>query len=310
MRKLFLLLFTTALGFGQQDNLDWILAQMMNNSIESNNILKLYNDLPNELSYTTHDGTEISTKKSSGTYSYLDLSSKENILKSMSVNIHEICHGITSLYFFKEMKSNYLPHDFKDIRSYFYISDKNNYISIFKGKVFPSSELANIIPEALVTSRYETYIKGDSSTQVDGIIGLLDEFNAYYHSSKFSFDMLPIYKEIYPSDYLMEWVMELQSEMTAYHEFDFWIKEYILHSKIYYPELYYEIMKKDSAFQIYKDIRKKYKNLISKYSSVVENEKVKMNYYYSTEFWEDDYFRLINRLSNKRYDFINNLIKS
>ena len=69
-------------------------------------------------------------------------------------------------------------------------------------------------------------------------------------------------------------------------------------------------MKKDSAFQIYKDIRKKYKNLISKYSSVVENEKVKMNYYYSTEFWEDDYFRLINRLSNKKYDFINNLIKS
>jgi uncharacterized protein YaaR (DUF327 family) len=69
-------------------------------------------------------------------------------------------------------------------------------------------------------------------------------------------------------------------------------------------------MKKDSAFQIYKDIRKKYKNLISKYSSVVENEKVKMKYYYNTEFWEDDYFRLINRLSNKKYDFINNLIKS
>jgi uncharacterized protein YaaR (DUF327 family) len=69
-------------------------------------------------------------------------------------------------------------------------------------------------------------------------------------------------------------------------------------------------MKKESAFQIYKDIRKKYKNLISKYSSVVENEKVKMKYYYNTEFWEDDYFRLINRLSNKKYDFINNLIKS
>ena len=35
-----------------------------------------------------------------------------------------------------------------------------------------------------------------------------------------------------------------------------------------------------------------------------------MNYYYNTEFWEDDYFRLIKRLSNKKYDFINNLIKS
>ncbi len=33
--------------------------------------------------------------------------------------------------------------------------------------------------------------------------------------------MLPIYKQIYPNDYLMEWVMDLQSKMTAYHEFDF-----------------------------------------------------------------------------------------
>ena len=61
MSKLFLLLIP-ALVFGQENNLDWILVQMKNNSIESYNILKLYNDLPNELSYTTYDGAEISTK--------------------------------------------------------------------------------------------------------------------------------------------------------------------------------------------------------------------------------------------------------
>ena len=96
--------------------------------------------------------------------------------------------------------------------------------------------------------------------------------------------------------------------MTAFYEFDFWIKEYILHAKLNFQSLYFEIMKKDSAFKIYKDIHKNYNNLISKYSAAVKLEKMKMEYTYNTEFWEDDYFRLINRLSEKKYSFIDKLL--
>ena len=67
-------------------------------------------------------------------------------------------------------------------------------------------------------------------------------------------------------------------------------------------------MKKDSAFKIYKDIHNNYNNLISKYSDAVKLEKMKMEYTYDTEFWEDDYFRLINRLSEKKYSFIDKLL--
>ena len=298
MKKLLLILFIYSTAVAQESNLDWILSHMMKKSPESYKIFKLYNDLPQELSYTIGNSTTTTTKHIDK-YFFLDLSSKISTLRSMSTNIHEVFHGLSHVYFFEKMKTNYVPHDFQDITTYFYITDEIDYVSVFKGEVFPSSELDKVIPKSLITFRYDTYITGNSSTQDEGIIGLLNEFNAYYHDSKFTFDMLPIYKTIFPDDYLMEWVMDLQSVMTAFYEFDFWIKEYILHAKLNFQSLYFEIMKKDSAFKIYKDIHKNYNNLISKYSAAVKLEKMKMEYTYNTEFWEDDYFRLINRLSEK-----------
>ena len=289
MKKLLSILFIYSTAVGQESNLDWILSHMMNKSPESYKIFKLYNDLPQELSYTIGNSTTTTTKYIDE-YFFLDLSSKISTLRSMSTNIHEVFHGLSHVYFFEKMKTNYVPHDFKDITTYFYITDDIDYVSVFKGEVFPSSELDKVIPKSLITFRYDTYITGNSSTQDEGIIGLLNEFNAYYHDSKFTFDMLPIYKTIFPDDYLMEWVMDLQSVMTAFYEFDFWIKEYILHAKLNFQSLYFEIMKKDSAFKIYKDIHNNYNYLISKYSDAVKLEKMKMEYTYDTEFWEDDYF--------------------
>jgi hypothetical protein len=307
------LLYTLALlisfvSYSQESNLDWILTKMKNNSTEAYNILKMYSDLPQKLSYASPGGSVTSTTKSSDAYFYLDLSSKKTTLNSMGTNVHEICHGLTSSYFYKEMKTNHVPHDFRDIGSYFYISEEIDYVSVFKGKVFPSSDLQNVIPKSLITSRYDTYILGNNSTQGEGLIGLLNEFNAYYHGSKFDFDMLSVYKEIYPNDYLNEWVMNLQSEMTAFYEFDLWIKEYLIHAKYNYPSLYTVITDNSSVIDIYKAIHKKYKLLIEKYSSVVNFEKTKMKYNYKTEFWQDDYFKLIKELSNPKFDFINSLL--
>ena len=207
--KITLILFIFSTAVSQESNLDWILYHMMKKSPESYKIFKLYNDLPQELSYTIGNSTTTTTKYIDE-YFFLDLSSKISTLRSMSTNIHEVFHGLSHVYFFEKMKTNYVPHDFQDITTYFYITDEIDYVSVFKGEVFPSSELDKVIPKSLITFRYDTYITGNSSTQDEGIIGLLNEFNAYYHDSKFTFDMLPIYKTIFPDDYLMEWVMDLQ----------------------------------------------------------------------------------------------------
>ena len=296
-------------SYAQENNIDWILSNMKSFSYESYEILKLYDDLPENLSYTNNSGAEYRTKKSTPTFSYIDNSTKISTLTSMSTNVHEICHGLTSAFFYKEMQENYLPHEFEDITSYFYLSKNNKHVSIFRDKVFPSEELVRKIPLNLRTFRFNTYIQGDSSTQADGIIGLLDEFNAYYHGAKYMFDMLPVYKSIYPKNYLNEWVMNLQSEMTAFYEFDYWIKEYILLAKNQHTQLYNTIMKDGSAFYIYKDIYNNYKDLISKYTSKVNIEKNSTAYNYSSEFWEEDYFRLSRQLSDKKYMLINKMLK-
>ena len=242
------LILSSFFSYAQENNIEWILSKMKSLSYESYEILKLYDDLPENLSYTNNSGAEYSTKKSTPTFFYIDKSTKISTLTSMSDNVHEICHGLTFIYFYREMGVNYLPHEFEDITYYFYLSKDKKITSIFKSKVFPSKELESKIPINLRTFRFNTYIQGDSSTQGDGIIGLLDEFNAYYHGAKYMFDMLPVYKSIYPNSYLNEWVMKLQSEMTAFYEFDYWIKEYILLAKNQHTQLYNTMMKDGSAF--------------------------------------------------------------
>ena len=123
MKKIILLLLFPAIGISQESNLNWILAHMKDNSIESYTILNLYDNLPQNLSYTASDNVLIRTTKGSETYSYLDLLSKKSTLKSMATNVHEICHGLTGMYFFNEMDSNYIAHDSNNITSYFFISE-------------------------------------------------------------------------------------------------------------------------------------------------------------------------------------------
>ena len=300
----------TILAHAQENNIDWILLKMKNLSYESYEILKLYDDLPEDLSYTNNSGAEYSTTKSTPTFFYIDKSTKISTLTSMSTNVHEICHGLTFIYFYREMGVNYLPHEFEDIKSYFYLSKDKKITNIFIDNVFPSKDLESRIPINLRTFRFNTYIQGNSSTQGDGIIGLLDEFNAYYHGAKYKFDMLPVYKSIYPKSYLNEWVRELQSEMTAFYEFDYWIKEYILLAKTQHTQLYSTIMKDGSAFYIYKNIYNNYKDLISKYTSKVNVLKNNTAHDYSSEIWEEDYFRLSSQLSDKKYTFINEMLNN
>lgn len=306
---LVIVILSSFFSYAQENNIEWILSKMKSLSFESYEILKLYDDLPENLSYTNNSGAEYSTKKSTPTFFYIDKSTKISTLTTMSDNVHEICHGLTFIYFYREMEVNYLPHEFEDITSYFYLSKDKKITSIFKSKVFPSKELESKIPINLRTFRFNTYVQGDSSTQGDGIIGLLDEFNAYYHGAKYMFDMLPVYKSIYPNSYLNEWVMKLQSEMTAFYEFDYWIKEYIMLAKEQHSQLYNTMMKDGSAFYIYKNIYNNYKDLISKYTSKVNIEKNSTSYNYSSEFWEEDYFRLSKQLSDKKYTFINEMLK-
>jgi hypothetical protein len=145
--------------------------------------------------------------------------------------------------------------------------------------MFPSKELKAVIPKNLRTFRFDTYIDGVTSTQSEGVIGLLNELHSYYLESKYCFEMLEPYKIAKGSDAsgLFEWVHNTQSKMTAFFEFDFFIKEYLLYMKRKYPAQYRELSNYRPFIEAYSAIRTSYKELTEKYLRKIRTEMDSLN---------------------------------
>lgn len=106
-----------------------------------------------------------------------------------------------------------------------------------------------------------------TSTQSEGVLGLLNEFHAYYLGSECGYDLLDAYilAEGSVAMGFLEWIRSLQSTMTAYWEFDFFIKEYLLHMSTRYPEDYSLLVSRGEFADAYRGFRKAYGDLVNKY---------------------------------------------
>ena len=298
---------------GQQKAQAWILDRMQSHSPSSVQLLTSYDKRPSRLEID-RGGTVISSSKTTDALYFLDASDYESALISMSTNVHEIGHAYGGLLHYAELMSCNCTKtiEFEDIQQGFYHAPGEEYwIEIEEEYIFPSNELSETISYDLQTFRYDTYIEGTSSTQADGVIGLLDELNAYYLGSKYQYDMLPVYKEVFGSDYLDRWVMHSASEMTAFFEFDFFIKEYLLYAKNYAPTTYNYLKNSPDFRRAYQTTHTKYRQLTNAYVAKIELEKNVAELNYDSPFWEDDYPRLKKRLDSGVYrsievDFLTN----
>ena len=313
IKYIFTIVFTSFIytGFSQYDTKDWIIRKTQLYSPNSATLLNLYDRIPSRLSVDL-GGSTVSTSKNGDTYEFLKLENYETALNSMSTNIHEIGHGYGGVMYFQEASKaiNGARINFRNINQGFYQGSQEYFwIEIEKSYVFPSRKLTETIPGNMRTFRFNTYINGNSSTQQHGVIGLLDEMNSYFLGSKFDYDMFPVYKEVYGSKYLNNWVMETSSSMTAYFEFDFFVKEYLLYAKNYQPQTY-EYLKNNIAFKgTYQKIHNKFKQVVDLYEAKVNREKAIASFNYDSPFHEVDYHRLKSRLNSGiyrsiEYDFL------
>lgn len=300
--RLLILLGTllTLPGYSQGNATSWILDRMQSHAPSSLQLLKSYDKLPSQLEIERGESVISSTKSTDALY-YLEDENYESALISMSTNVHEIGHAYGGLIHFAELMNCNCTQtiEFEDIQQGFYHAPGEEYwIEIEEGYIFPSNELSETIPYELQTFRYDTYIEGTSSTQAHGVIGLLDELNAYYLGSKYQFDMLPVYKEVFGSDYLNQWVKHSASEMTAFFEFDFFIKEYLLFAKNYKPATYSYLKNSPGFRKAYQTTYRKYRQLTAAYETKIDTEKNFAELNYNSPFWEDDYERLKERLES------------
>jgi hypothetical protein len=239
-----------------------------------------YESLPERTEAESADGRIAVTEKSVDTFYYLEGRTRSELLSSMSTNVHEIAHAYCGQNIFRHARENSLKLDMHKAEEFFYYSPgKSFFISFPLKSLFPSKELKAVIPRNLRTFRFDTYIDGITSTQSEGVIGLLNELHSYFLESKFCLEMLEPYKIAEGSDVsgFFEWVHNSQSKMSAFFEFDFFIKEYLLYMKREYPVQYKQLSNYRPFTEAYAAIRTSYKELTEKYLQKIRIEMAGLN---------------------------------
>jgi hypothetical protein len=254
---------------------EWIKGVTKRFSPVSWYLLEQYEQLPEDVSSNHVMGGLIAASKSISTFFFLRGNNKMEQLFSMQTNVHEIVHAYFTYAIFKYANENNLALNSDKIEGYIYLTPEHQYfISFYKEAFFPSNELIPEIPDELRTFRFDTYIDGFTSTQDLGVIGLLNEFNAYYIGSQFSYDMLEAYKIASENrvNAFLQWVEHCQSTMSAYYEFEFYIREYLLYMKHEYPDNYALLLHYKPFTEAYFATRSLYRELLSKYQQRIMAE--------------------------------------
>jgi hypothetical protein len=261
-------------------NIEWIKTLTMKFSPDSWYLLMQYDGLPASNAVTAISGGIVSTHKIDETFRWLRGRSRLDMLASMEKDVHEIAHAYFDQNAYRYISLNNLGMDPGNAQGYLYISPARGfYVSFPLKAMFPSGELAAVIPGDLRTFRFNTYIEGITSTQSEGMIGLLNELHAYYLGSRYCFDMLEAYKIAAGSDAsgVFEWVTSTQSTMSAFYEFDYYMKEYLLYMKKKYPENYRMLQAYKPFSEAYGSIRTLYEELISNYTDRIKREMTMLN---------------------------------
>jgi len=261
-------------------DLDWIKDITKEYSPNTWKLLQLYEKLPNSISAKGVNGSTLSSSKSCDTYHYVKNGSAVAIIESMATNVHEIAHGYYGLNIYHYANQRNINLSWDNVDGYIYISPNEAYFASFpKEKLFPSKKLVNVIPEEMRTFRFDTYINGNTSTQNDGVIGLLDEFHAYYLGSKFKYDMRDVYKIIYTTDAkgIIEWIKQTQSSMGAFYEFNFFILEYLRFMKHNETDNYHALMENKQFLKAYRSIYEHFQKLQNDYENSIYSEMAKLN---------------------------------
>jgi hypothetical protein len=259
---------------------EWIKDATKNYSPDSWDLLMQYESLPERTEAESADGRIAVTEKSVDTFYYLEGRTRSELLSSMSTNVHEIAHAYCGQNIFRHARENGLKLDMHKAEEFFYYSPgKSFFVSFPLKSLFPSKELKAVIPRNLRTFRFDTYIDGITSTQSEGVIGLLNELHSYYLESKFCLEMLEPYKIAEGSDVsgFFEWVHNSQSKMSAFFEFDFFIKEYLLYMKREYPVQYKQLSNYRPFTEAYGAIRTSYEELTEKYLQKIRTEMAGLN---------------------------------
>ncbi len=267
IKRIFILLvFSAAFSWAWgQSNTEWAVSRLRALSPREYEVLKRYEKLPAKFSVRTQNGT-LSSQKSVTLLEFMRGGSRTQCLGDISTNVHEINHALTSAYPYEYCRQHNRVFTERSMY-YFFIGPDNDQMIFSNVDYFPSQDLKREIPAALRTFRFNTYIGGESSTQTDGLLGLLGEYNAYHHSLNTVWDMKAAWMTAAdtPVDGYIDWMSALPSYVEAYYEFRFYILEYLRDAERNKPEIYRQIKKEAGLISVFNRITENFRTVVQAY---------------------------------------------
>lgn len=187
--------------------------------------------------------------------------SLKDYIYSVSTIVHEGYHH------YQGMHSSYYDAEVK-----FRINDTLSF-SVKNFKTFPSIEINNIVPLATRKKifRYNSYINTKEKllvTQQFGILGLLEECIAYYHSFGTEIALFHFFKDRYGWNDPNTWITYL-SNVASYrysiNEFSLFISWYMQYARSKHPEVFRAIITNNELKSLFTFLRNENKRLTSLY---------------------------------------------
>jgi hypothetical protein len=164
--------------------------------------------------------------------------SLNEFISDVSTIVHEGYHHYQGLH------SSYY-----DASVFYRINDTLSF-SVKNFKTFPAREINSIVPGATRKKifRYDTYINSKDKylvTQQYGILGLMEECIAYYHSFSTGVSLFNYYKDTYgwkDPDAWISYLSNIASYRYSILEFELFISWYIQNAKKDHTKTYHDII--------------------------------------------------------------------
>ncbi|WP_268121924.1 hypothetical protein [Roseivirga pacifica] len=213
-------------------------------------------------------GMRVSAGRHQPPETWLSGNTESKLVDNLSMVAHESAHGFQFIYPFNVLQAS-SPEDFKlgDYTAYF-LDSARTYV-VKHTVCFNSNELKNEIPKDLRTYRYTPYIapKSGIGSQKEGFYGLLGEFNAYYIGMLMTHNMFAYYETQASEDLeaYQKYIQNISSDVAAFYEFKYFLLQYLLKSKLDYPDQY-ELLIDNTALRIaYTQVYTAFENLVKTY---------------------------------------------
>ena len=190
----------------------------------------------------------------------------DGIISDLTTVVHEMTHEYQYRIAVAMLaERNTSP---KDGRYHAYYTGAET-ILVKQTKVYRTSEMQGLFPAALRTERFPVYIfpARETGAQLDGVYGLLDEYDAYYISTKTALGFLDYYRtsrEDTPEDWF-HFLDNMNRCYFAQAEFRLDILNYLRYAKAHHPDVYAGVMGNAAFRHAFHDVDNGYAELVQDY---------------------------------------------